>query len=405
MADKIRFGIIGCGQRGVGAYGKLLTETFSKEAVLCALADSNYKRLEAAVKLLNLQGVAVYRDYRELLQDDSIEAVVVATPDFTHEEIAVDALKAGKQVLCEKPIATTVEGCQKILSAVSPGQVLAVGFVLRYNRVFTTAKRLIEEGVIGTVKQIAATDNRQGADYFRRWHRFREKSGGLFNHKSGHLLDIVNWFAGGTPVRVAALGGVTVFNPGEWQGERCLTCDNRNICPEYYDLTKEPLNSLYLQAESVDGYIRDTCVFTSEKTTIDHGTALIEYDNSVKASYNLALYAPLDTRQVMVFGDKGKLELDEAERIIRIRLRHSDDVMEYKVGAEEGGHGGGDIGLMREFIDCVRKGAAPLADAVTGALSCLVSLAAEESVHNGGFVSLLDMVRQADAEPQLFRLV
>jgi hypothetical protein len=79
--------------------------------------------------------------------------------------------------------------------------------------------------------------------------------------------------------------------------------------------------------------------------------------------------------------------------------------MEYKVGAEEGGHGGGDIGLMREFIDCVRKGAAPLADAVTGALSCLVSLAAEESVHNGGFVSLLDMVRQADAEPQLFRLV
>lgn len=402
---KIRFGIIGTGQRGSGCYGRLLSTVFADEAEVVAVADSNDKRMAGAVKLLQLNNVTQYTDYHELLKDDSIDAVVVTTPDFTHETVATDALKAGKHVICEKPLATTVKGCKRILEAADPTQVLQIGFVLRYNRVFTTAKKLIADGAIGQVKQIVATDNRRGADYFRRWHRFREKSGGLFNHKSTHLLDIVNWIAEGTPTHVTALGGVTVFTPGQWQGERCLTCRFKKECPEYYDLTVEPLNTLYLQAEEVDGYIRDTCVFTSEKTTVDHGSALIEYSNGVKASYNLALYAPLDTRQVMVFGDGGKLELDEAERRITVRPRHSRDIVEYQISEDSGGHGGGDQGLIAEFLNCIRRKTKPLADAGTGALSCLVSLAAERSAHERRTVTIEEMIREAQVNPDLFNIV
>ncbi|NMB23919.1 MAG: Gfo/Idh/MocA family oxidoreductase [Firmicutes bacterium] len=258
-------------------------------------------------------------------------------------------------------------------------QVLQVGFVLRYNRVYETAYKIIARGDIGRVQQIIATDNRQGADYFRRWHRFRDKSGGLFNHKSTHTLDIINWFAGGSPVQVDAMGGLGVFKPGKWQGQRCLSCSLQTQCPEYLDLTIEPYQSLYLQAESIDGYIRDVCVFTSEKDTIDHGHAMIRYDNGVQASYNLSLFAPIDTRQMMVFGDAGKLELDEASRSIQVTSRHTHDTVEYRVTKDAGGHGGGDEGLMREFVHCIRRGEQPLAGALAGAWSCLVSLAAERS--------------------------
>ena len=404
MAEKIKFGIIGTGQRAYGAYGRLLTGAFAQEAELVALADTNEKRLKAVARLLDVKGIALYRDYHRMLAETELDAVVVATPDFTHEQVATDVLQAGKHVICEKPLATTVAGCQKILAAQGPEQVLQVGFVLRYNRVYSTAKKLIDDGVIGRVQQIVATDNRRGADYFRRWHRFREKSGGLFNHKSTHTLDIVNWIAGGSPTKVVATGGLGVFTPGKWQGERCLTCRHRRECPEYYDLTQEPLKSMYLEAESEDGYIRDVCVFTSEKTTVDHGSALVEYDNGVKASYNLALYAPVNTRQMMVFGDQGKLELDESSRTITLRLSNNADEIEYKVGEQFGGHGGGDAGLMREFIDCVRNKTQPLADAGPGALSCLVSLAAERSVQEGRVISLLDMVQEAKADPMLFRI-
>lgn len=378
VMSQLTFGIIGLGQRSL-SYGRLLTEELSEVCRIIALADTNEKRMAGAAGLLGLTDVALYRDYHELLADTTIDAVIVTTPDFTHEVVAVDALEAGKHVLCEKPLATTIAGCHKILEAKGAEQVLQVGFVLRYNRVYETAHKIIARGDIGQVQQIIATDNRQGADYFRRWHRFREKSGGLFNHKSTHTLDIINWFAGGSPVQIDAMGGIGVFIPGKWQGQRCLNCSLQTQCPEYLDLTVEPYRSLYLQAESVDGYIRDVCVFTSEKDTIDHGHALIRYDNGVQASYNLSLFAPTDTRQMMILGDAGKLELDEATRSIKVTSRHTHDVVEYRVTKDTGGHGGGDEGLIREFVQCIESGEQPLAGAFAGAWSCLVSLAAERS--------------------------
>ncbi len=392
--SQLKFGIIGLGQRGL-SYGHLLTNGLSGYGRVMALADINEKRMNGAARLLGLDNMALYSNYHDLLADPTIDAVIVTTPDCTHETVATDALRAGKHVLCEKPLATTVEGSYKIMAAQKPGQVLQIGFVLRYNRVYENAYEIIARGDIGNVKQIIATDNRRGADYFRRWHRFREKSGGLFNHKSTHTLDIVNWYAGAKPVSISAMGGLSVYLPGKWQGERCLTCETKEQCPEYLDLREEPYRSLYLLAETADGYIRDTCTFTSEKTTIDHGHALIEYDNDVKASYNLSLFAPIDTRQMMIFGDRGKLELDEAQRRITVRPHYSQDVIEYSVAKDAGGHGGGDTGLLREFIACMKQGEQPLAGAVEGAWSCLVSLAAEQSVDEKRPITIAEMLQAA----------
>ena len=200
MAEKIKFGIIGTGQRAYGAYGRLLTGAFAQEAELVALADTNEKRLKAVARRLDVNGIALYRDYNRMLAETELDAVVVETPDFTHEQVATDVLQAGKHVICEKPLATTVAGCQKILAAQGPEQVLQVGFVLRYNRVYSTAKKLIDDGVIGRVQQIVATDNRRGADYFRRWASLPGKKRWIVQQEHPYL-GYRQLIAGGSPPR------------------------------------------------------------------------------------------------------------------------------------------------------------------------------------------------------------
>lgn len=402
MADRQRAAIIGMGQRGTGAYGKLLSSLFVDDVEIVAVADSNPRRLAGAIRLLELDGVSQYTDYREVLADPRVTMVVVTTPDHTHGEVAAAAVRTGKHVLCEKPLATSPEECGAILAAARPGQVVQVGFVLRYHRLYAEARRLLERGDIGTVRQISAVDNRQGADYFRRWHRFRQRSGGLFNHKSTHLLDIMNWWAGARPEEVHAFGGVAVFQPGLWQGDRCLDCRFQGECPEYLDLRDEPYRSLYLEAETVDGYLRDTCVFTSEKTTVDHGSAVLRYENGVAATYTLSLFAPMDNRQIMVFGDGGKLEFDEASHSIVVTDRHTGTQHRTSVAFEGGGHGGSDVRLLQGFFRAIRDQRPPTADAKAGAVSCVLGLAAEHSAAAGVSVNVGEFLEAAGLDPQTF---
>ncbi len=92
-------------------------------------------------------------DYRELLARPDIDAIAVTSPDYCHEEQAVAALEAGKHVFCEKPLAITIEGCDRILQAWRKSSTgLMVGFNMRYMNIFRVMKEIIESGAIGEVK-------------------------------------------------------------------------------------------------------------------------------------------------------------------------------------------------------------------------------------------------------------
>ena len=108
--EKFGFGIIGTGIRGVENFAKGLLSR-PKEAKLIGLCDSNNLRLQAASRILGGK-FKLYNDYRELLNDKNIDVVIITTPDFTHEEIAVASFRKGKHVLCEKPLAIDVKGCK-----------------------------------------------------------------------------------------------------------------------------------------------------------------------------------------------------------------------------------------------------------------------------------------------------
>ncbi|MDO9537707.1 MAG: Gfo/Idh/MocA family oxidoreductase [Thermoplasmata archaeon] len=191
MKHNMRTGVI-----GVGSMGKNHARVYSEMGVLQGIADS----MESVAKpLADRFGVDYYPDYKKMLESD-IEAVTVATPTNTHFKIAMNAIKAGKHVLVEKPICFNIEEAEELVAAAEKeGLVLAVGQIERHNPVVKFARESIEAGQFGDVVSIAArrVSTMPG----------RIRDVGVLMDLGIHDVDVIRYLAQ-SPVRsVYALGG------------------------------------------------------------------------------------------------------------------------------------------------------------------------------------------------------
>ncbi len=135
---QVRMGIIGAGLRSGIAKN---WHDPNGESVVVAAADVSEERLDKFKQEINPDAF-VTTDYQELLKQEDIDAVAILSPDFLHEEHAIAVLKAGKHVYCEKPLAITVEGCDRIIATANEtGKHLMVGFNMRYMSMYQTMKR------------------------------------------------------------------------------------------------------------------------------------------------------------------------------------------------------------------------------------------------------------------------
>jgi len=200
MNKKIKIGLIGCGAFGEGAHLSYLTKADNAEVV--AICDINEKALmEASEKYGVKDG---YTDYTQLLDRNDIEAVAIASPDQLHCEIACAAMKKGKHVMCEKPMALTVEDCTEMIEVQKEtGKKLMIGQISRLTPGFAEAKRLVDEGVIGElffVESEYAHDysHVSGMDSWRADPLRHVVLGGAC-----HAVDLLRWIAG-NPYEVTA---------------------------------------------------------------------------------------------------------------------------------------------------------------------------------------------------------
>ncbi|UCH24456.1 MAG: Gfo/Idh/MocA family oxidoreductase [Trueperaceae bacterium] len=196
---KVNMGIV-----GTGIIGELHAFTFSRlpHAELVAVCDLDEARARGVAKTFGAK--SVYSDYRALLEDPSIDAVSVVTPDFAHREIAVAAAKAGKHLLVEKPLATTSDDAEAIVKAAEEaGVTLMVDFHNRCNPPFVQAKAQILEGGIGTPKYIYArlSNTTFVPTQMLSW---ADQSSALW-FLASHTLDMACWLLEDTPSRVYAL--------------------------------------------------------------------------------------------------------------------------------------------------------------------------------------------------------
>src|SRR5688572_29275175 len=158
------------------------------ELRLAAVCDTDEPKARAAAEAATSsgnKGVRLYTDVPALLADPDVPAIIVATPNFTHRAIVLDALAAGKDVFCEKPMALSVRACDEMIAAAQRlGRKLMVGQVLRLITVFAEVRRLVREGLIGEPKAMRILRNgarRADAEGAWRatWRQKRENTGGL----------------------------------------------------------------------------------------------------------------------------------------------------------------------------------------------------------------------------------
>ena len=360
----LEVGIIGFGNRA--RLGQLVDAHPGARVVAVCDRDP-----DALARAATIHPGALMTPDLETLLASGVDAVMVLTPDDTHEAVAVAALERGIAVFCEKPLAITAAGSDRILrAAVSSGARLYVGHNMRHLPMVRTVRSLIADGAIGEVKAIWCRHFvGHGADfYFKDWHADRARTTGLLLQKGAHDIDVIHWLAGASTRRVTAMGALTLFGSGERSGRD----DQRATEVAEPELWPPQAHSRLHPTIDVE----------------DLSMALFELENGVLASYEQCHYTPDYWRSYTVIGTHGRLEnvgdMDDGEIHVWNR-RHAgfaapDEIHGFTGGVSD--HGGADEALVDEFIRYARDGGptqtSPIAarDAVAAGEAATISLRA-----------------------------
>lgn len=370
MRDEIRIGVIGAGGRG-GLAG--LAHCPEQGVRLVAGADI---REEALAHFRKKYGDDAFttKDYRELLDRKDIDAVFVTTPDYLHEEHALAALAAGKSVYLEKPMAITIEGCDRILrSAQTRKAKLYLGHNMRHFPVIRKMKELIDSGAIGQVKAGWCRHfvSYGGDAYFKDWHAERKNATSLLLQKGAHDIDILHWLCGSYTRRVTAMGNLTVYNQitdrhaPEERGNAGWSESN------WPPLSQKQLNPI-IDVE-------------------DLSLMLMELQSGVLCSYQQCHYAPDAWRNYTIIGTEGRIEnfgdVPGEKTVVRLWNRRCGYVPEgheqFYFPDEGGSHGGADPRIVAEFVRFLREGGktdtSPVAGRYAVAAGCQAAASLRDS--------------------------
>jgi predicted dehydrogenase len=427
MSEKKRYAQIGLGGRSM-MYSQAVVETFAADCEMVGFSDINEGRLKmrlgwAKEKGCNAKGYPA-ADFKKMIAETKPDVVIVTTKDCFHDEFICQAMELGCDVITEKPMTIDEKKCQRIIDIQKKtGRKCTVTFNYRYSPPRTQVKDLLMSGAIGEVLSVDfhwLLNTHHGADYFRRWHRNKENSGGLMVHKATHHFDLVNWWLSSVPKSVFAMGHRHYYTPEmadrfglTRRSDRCLTCPEAKNCSFYLDLRDGgELNHLYLDNEKYDGYHRDQCIFSDKIDIEDSMNVVVEYESGVKMSYSLNAFCPWEGYMVAFNGSMGRLEhfcqetayingdgsvpgeIVAEQTTVKV-FPHFKTAHTEKLWTGTGGHGGGDPVLLADIFSSnppkdkyLRK-----ADQRSGAYSILTGVAANKSMASGQKIVIDDLVK------------
>jgi predicted dehydrogenase len=432
---KKRIALVGTGIRGTGFWGKPVVDNYGDLIEFVGLCDINPGRVAYAKQFMGVN-CNTYTDFDTMMKVTKPELLIVTTVDATHNEFIVKGLEYGADVLTEKPLTTDEVKCQQILDAQKKtGKNIKVGFNYRYGTLFTRLKEVLTEKRVGAITSVDFhwyLNTYHGADYFRRWHGLRNRSGSLLVHKATHHFDLLNWWIDSDPVEVNAYGKLEHYGKNNaFRGNNCRNCPYTDKCKFFFDITRDQqLMRLYVDNEKYDGYIRDNCLWRNEIDIFDKMAVQIKYANDVQVSYSLTTYSPYEGLSIAFNGMKGRIDswqdlpwrnqekVSQAERhalemnqgVEPESSAYDEIIVSENFGTSElikvplvrSGHGGGDRRLQDQIfrnsdMPDPYKHAAGLRD---GAMSILIGIAARKSIDDGRPVRIEELT---DLRPHAVR--
>jgi myo-inositol 2-dehydrogenase/D-chiro-inositol 1-dehydrogenase len=353
----LRYGVIGVGMMGCEHIRNL--QAINGCAVV-AFADTHEPSRNNAKHLV--AEATSYVDYREMLADEQLDVVVIATPNQTHSAIFDDVIKSGVHVLVEKPLGINIAECQKMIASETqhqrPGRVVWVGLEYRF---MAPTSRLIEEvesGACGAVKMIAIREHRfPFLKKIDNWNRFSKNTGGTLVEKCCHFFDVMSLIAHSQPVSVYASGGQDV-----------------NHLDEIYDGLRSDI--------------------------LDNAYVVVNFANGVRGTLDLSMFAEgsQNEQEICVVGDKAKIEAMMPDSVVRIGTRKGgrDGVVEIQVtqpdGVVPGFHGGASFLEHCAMQDAIRKGQKAGVSLKDGLISVAVGQAAHISIAEKRIVDLSEIL-------------
>lgn len=401
-----RYVQVGCGNRGIFSYALPMVRDYADCAELCGVYDINHKRAALVSELVGKK-IPVFEDFDEMLRVVKPDTVIITPKDCAHDEYAIRAMRAGCDVIVEKPLTTTFEKALEIERVQKEtGKEVVVTFNLRFHPLFKRIKELIASGIIGKILSVHyewMLDRSHGADYFRRWHRERQNSGSLMVHKSTHHFDLINWYLEEDPIEVNAFGTRRFYgSTRENHGERCSTCPYAGCCEFFKDYIHDPdMSRLYFSCEDVDGYYRDKCVFSEEIDIEDSVSVNVRYSGGAVMSYSLTAHSPYEGVNMVLNGTDGRLEICVHNNTVKLfNQQGMTEIAMPKTGDED--HGGADVEL-RDRLFREKDRPDPLTQMVdlrAGMMSIGIGMAANLSMKEGRRVALGEFYRQLNKEEQ-----
>ena len=309
------------------------------DADLVAVADANLTALTQAARELELD--RSYVNYIDAICDEDVDAVCIASPVFTHAEVAVAAANAGKHIFCEKPMALSLDEADAMINAAQKAGVkLQIGFMRRFDAGFLEAKRLIDDGAIGDVILVKSTGRGPGLP--GDWYLSFDKSNGLLAEVNSHDFDTVRWLAQGEFLRVYAEAG-TFARP-----------DLREKYPGFFD--------------SVVVNIR----LSNNKMGVIDGTCPDNYGYDARAEVlgtkGVILVGQIEDKAVVVCGKDGSLRQVTPSWQQRFRQAYIDE--------------------MTHFVKCILDDTEPVVTGLDGKKALQGVLAANLSLKEGRPITL-----------------
>ncbi len=344
MAEPLGIGIIGAGKAGQG-YARTIQGSGTARVVgLCAAHEDS-----ARGAARRLQVPFWTADHRRLVEHPEVEAVIVASPDRFHREHAEAAARAGRHVLCEKPMCRSLEEADSMIQACrEAGVCLMVGFTERYTHPCRDAHRRIQEGQIGRPRMILARRcHPRSVVRGRRWLNDRE-TGGVLSYAGTHNIDLICWFMGEAPERVYAEMGPLILPEREFT---------------------------------------DCAVMTFRFPSGGIATLFETFAYPARYPYSV-------DRSIEILGQTGLLKVDFMSQPLQVYTAEDHqlgDAVTWPL--EEGRITGALLAEVQHFVRCVRERLDPQTGGPEGRLAILIAEAAREASRSGR------AVRVAGQEP------